>query len=80
MMENTLWELKTDQGCTISSLKEDCAMAQRLTELGFIPGEHTVKLLHNRGMAAFLLRGTLIALRRADAACVQVREDSHDGK
>ena len=80
MMENTLWTLGQDETCSVLEIKRGCAMARRLTELGFIPGERVTKLLHNRGMAAFSLQGTLIALRKTDAACVSVREVSHAGK
>ena len=39
-------------------------MRRRLMDLGFVEGQRVRKLLHNRGMAAYLVRGTLIALRR----------------
>ena len=66
-MKRTLWDLEPGERCTIAGL--DCAgtMRRRLMDLGFVEGQRVRKLLHNRGMAAYLVRGTLIALRRADA-------------
>ena len=49
-------------------------LSQRLQELGFTPGA-TVRLVAKAafgGAMAFQVRGSTIALRRADAACVEI--------
>jgi len=50
------------------------SLRSRLQELGFTPGA-SVRLIARAafgGALAFQLRGTTIALRRADAACVEL--------
>lgn len=53
-------------------------MAQRLTQLGFLPGTRVeCELISPAGdPAAYRVRGALIALRAADAQAVMVAPDS----
>ncbi|MGI6028933.1 MAG: FeoA family protein [Candidatus Heteroscillospira sp.] len=66
-MNTTLWNLELGSSGEISRLRGDTAARRRLMDLGFVPGARPRKLLENRGMAAWLIGGTLIALRREDA-------------
>ena len=71
-MENTLWTLELNHSAMIVRLCCTGAMRRRLMDLGFTEGETVCKLLENRGMAAYLIRGTLIALRRCDADSILI--------
>lgn len=72
-MQHTLWEAELDTGCAITHLACTGPMRRRLMDLGFVEGEQVRKLLQNRGMAAYLVRGTLIALRRGDAKKILIQ-------
>lgn len=69
-----LTELPLQTDAQISSLSGDEVVLQRLRELGFITGEP----VRVAGLAPFgepflvEIRGATIALRRSEAACVQV--------
>lgn len=55
-------------GCgEIRQVRTSGAMRRRLMDLGFVEGAKVKKLLSGRGIDAYLIRGTLIALRRDDA-------------
>ena len=73
-MKNTLWHLPPGGRGRINELRLSGAMARRLTELGFMEGETARKLLQNRSMAAYLIQGTVIALRRGDAMKIIAEE------
>lgn len=66
-MPNTLWNLEQDECGEIACLSASGAMRRRLMDLGFIEGMPVKKLLRSRGIAAYLICGTLIALRQDDA-------------
>lgn len=58
------------------------AMARRLMELGLIPGTrvYCVAVSPAGDPAAYLVRGTVIALRRRDAAGISlIREEKKEG-
>ncbi|WP_273281208.1 FeoA family protein [Methylibium petroleiphilum] len=73
-------ELKPGQHATVAALRlagaaVDAAVLQRLGELGFLPGE-PVRLLRRgpggREPLAVQVGDTMFALRRAEAACIEV--------
>ena len=76
----TLDQLSDGQHATVMALHSvspelDSAQLRRLGELGFLPGEPVQALRRGPGgrePIAVCIGDTLIALRRAEAACVQV--------
>lgn len=73
-MSRSLSQLRTNQEASIRQVTGPSSLSQRLQELGFTPGT-AVRLVAKAafgGAMAFQLRGSTIALRRADAACVEI--------
>ena len=71
----TLCSAPLNQLCTITEVSATDAFMDRLYSLGLIPGAE-VQLLAKiafGGPVAVSLRGSRIALRRQDAACIGVR-------
>lgn len=69
-----LSQMSNGQAAMIRDLGGHPTLRSRLQELGFTPGA-TVRLIARAafgGALAVQLRGTTIALRRADAACVEL--------
>jgi len=70
---HNLSQLGNGQEVSIRKVAGHSTLSQRLQELGFTPGA-TVRLVAKAafgGAMAFQVRGSTIALRRADAACVE---------
>lgn len=74
-MEHGLHEIDAGQGGTIALLTGEDAMTRRLADMGFTEGTSVGCLYKSPAgdPAAYLVRGTVIALRREDAARVEVR-------
>ncbi|MEK7393787.1 MAG: FeoA family protein [Fibrobacterota bacterium] len=73
-MSNNISALRTNQEASIRSVGGHSALRSRLNELGFTPGA-LVRLVAKAafgGAMAFQVRGSIIALRRADAACIEI--------
>lgn len=70
----TLAQLPENRSARISALRLSGGMRQRLRELGFIAGTRIICLHRVSGgaAAAYLVRGTVIALRRNDAERIEV--------
>lgn len=69
-----LSHLGNGQEASIRGLGGHATLRSRLQELGFTPGVN-VRLVAKAafgGAMAFQVRGSTIALRRADAACVEI--------
>ena len=72
--ESSLAELSPGGYGLVAELAVGGAMGCRLRDLGFLPGA-SVEALGKRPLGdpiAYLVRGTVIALRRRDAALVRV--------
>ena len=71
--------LKRDEAGVIAGLSARGGMRRRLMDLGFTPGARVEYVLAapGRGMRAYLIRGTLIALRESDAKTVLLQEARH---
>lgn len=72
-MECAMSRLRPGQYATVLGLDDHGPMRRRLMELGFVPGER-VECLFRSGLGdptAYGVRGTVIALRRPDAARVR---------
>jgi Fe2+ transport system protein FeoA len=70
---HNLSQLGNGQEVSIRKVAGHSTLSQRLQELGFTPGV-SVRLVAKAafgGAMAFQVRGSTIALRRADAACVE---------
>ena len=65
--------LTNGQESTVKKVTGKDEVRAFLRNLGFVEGEQVRKLLQNRGMAAYLVRGTLIALRRGDAKKILIQ-------
>lgn len=63
-------------GCTaaITDIGNPPSMKRRLLDLGFIPGTQVQCILksHHAESSAYLIRETVIALRKEDSALIQV--------
>jgi ferrous iron transport protein A len=73
-MSRNLTHLGNGQEARIRRVGGHSTLGQRLQELGFVPGS-SLRLVARAafgGAMAFQLRGSTIALRRADAACVEI--------
>ncbi|HQF54652.1 MAG TPA: FeoA family protein [Fibrobacteria bacterium] len=73
-MDRNISQLGNGQEASIRRVGGHSSLSQRLQELGFTPGA-TVRLVAKAafgGAMAFQVRGSTIALRRADAACVEI--------
>lgn len=73
-MTRNLSQMGKGQEVSIRSVGGHSTLRQRLQELGFTPGVN-VRLVAKAafgGAMAFQVRGSTIALRRADAACVEI--------
>lgn len=73
-----LSKLNIDQSAEIFWLSDHKPVSMRLLDLGFEPGTRVTCVL-KRGkdeLSAFLVKGTVIALRREDAEIVLVSEPS----
>lgn len=69
-----LCELKEKQTAVIKRLTAPAAFAERLRDMGFCEGEQAVcvRIAALRSPVLYLVKGTHIALRTADAAFVEV--------
>lgn len=72
-----LHEMKTGQTAVILSLDTEGSIRRRLIDLGLIEGTRVRCMLRKRRgeSAAFLIRGTVIALRREDACHIRIRPE-----
>ena len=70
----TLDALKVGDEATVDRLTSKCKMKGRLTSLGFCRGEKIACVMESPlgDPTAYLIRGTLIALRKSDARGVAV--------
>lgn len=65
-----LSSLGIGESCNILSIDTPGALRSRLMELGFISGAEVRCLHKNSGMTAYLISGSVIALRHTDAQCI----------
>lgn len=73
-MQMTLDALPLGKSAVVTALCSTRAERRRMLDLGFVPGAR-VRALHTAprsGPVAYGVRGTVIALRRADARRVQI--------
>ena len=70
----TMDRLAVDQSATVRAIGETCAMKTRLRDLGLVEGTAVRCVLKgpSGSLAAYEIRGAVIALRRQDAAAVLV--------
>ena len=68
----TLAALPVGETAGVSGISPDCGIKRRLTDLGFCRGEKVTCMFSSPfgDPSAYLIRGTLIALRRSDATRV----------
>ncbi len=76
-MDNTLARLAPGQCATIGALFAQGALRCRLLELGLLEGTKAqcLRAASKRGMLLFRVNGTLLALRRNDAALVSAEAE-----
>ncbi len=67
----TLCELVPGQRAVISGIVSENEGRRRLRELGMTDGETVECVLFRGGISAYLVKGSLIALRREDAEAVR---------
>lgn len=73
-MDGNISALGNHREATIRKVGGPAALRSRLYESGFTPGA-SVRLVAKAafgGAMAFQVRGSTIALRRADAACIEI--------
>lgn len=73
-MNSDLSRLGNGQEARIRRVGGHAALGRRLQELGFVPGTQVRRIAGAAfgGALAFRVRGSTIALRRDDAACVEI--------
>lgn len=71
----TLNQLPTGKRARVVRLSDECAMRDRLQDLGLLPGGHVTALMRSPlgDPTAFLICGAVIALRWEDAIGVEIR-------
>ena len=71
----TMDDLTEGQTAVVCGVAEDCPIQVRLQDLGLIVGTEVRCVLRapSGNPAAYDIRGTVLALRREDAAAVRVR-------
>lgn len=68
-----LSEIKEGERARIVTLNNESMMKRRLMELGFIPGTDIICTTgRKKGMQAYCVCGAVIAIRRRDAAEIEV--------
>ncbi|MBR5429982.1 MAG: ferrous iron transport protein A [Firmicutes bacterium] len=76
-MTDTLAALATGQTAVVREVADQGPLGRRLLDLGLVPGSG-VTCLGRAPLgdpAAYLIAGTVIALRRRDAACVRLEPE-----
>ena len=70
----TLAALPVGESADVCGIEPDCGIKRRLSDLGFCRGEKVTCVFSSPlgDPSAYMIRGTLIALRRSDAARVAV--------
>ena len=73
-LSGTLGKIPENRSARIAALRLSGGMRRRLRELGFIVGTRIICLhrVSDGASAAYLVRGTVIALRRNDAERIEV--------
>ncbi len=85
-MLTAMSELRKGEGGIIKSIEHIGNMRRRLIDIGFNVGERVTLIAHAPlgEPSAFYIKGSVIALRRADASLITViteeEEDGTDGK
>jgi ferrous iron transport protein A len=74
---NTLADLRTGQRCILDKLDLPEDLAQRLMELGFLPGNEVTlgRKAPGSGPRVYRVDGTEVALRQETARCLYIRRD-----
>ena len=69
--------LKAGEGGRIKGVRPGCGLSRRLMDLGFTPGARAECVLAapGRGMRAYKIRNTVVALRRRDAEDVLLEDE-----
>ena len=68
----TLNQLEQGKKAVIASVPETCRLFRRLRDLGIIEGSVISCVNRKKGIAAYFVRGTVIALRDCDTQCVEI--------
>ncbi|MBQ2061069.1 MAG: ferrous iron transport protein A [Oscillospiraceae bacterium] len=73
-MPRTLAQLPVGQSARITAVSLDGAKRVRLQDLGFLPGARVTALQESPfgDPVAYAVLDTVIALRRSDAACIEI--------
>jgi ferrous iron transport protein A len=77
LVVRTLADLPRGQRCILDRLDLPAELAQRLMELGFLPGNEVVpgRRAPGGGPRIFRVDGSEVALREETAACLYIRRD-----
>lgn len=72
-----LYELSVGGSAKVISLSEDVTICKRFRELGIIEGTEIKKVLISPlgDPSAYLIRGAVIAIRKADAGAISVKSN-----
>ena len=76
----TLDKVPTGDFATIIAVDTHLSLKQRLYDIGFVPNTK-IKVIHQSPSGnprAYLVRGTVIALRNCDAQRISVRVDNNE--
>ena len=73
-MENIVGmdSLKKNQTGQVKKISLNGKMRNRLNDLGLIEGTHIECLYRNKGISAYMIRGTVIAIRAEDTSQIKI--------
>ena len=69
-----LSQMKENQTGTITTISDNCCLSRRLCDMGFSPGQEIccTNVAATGSPAAYIIRGTKLALRKKDADMIGV--------
>lgn len=73
----SLDKIKINEKVKVLTVRDDSLIKRRLLDMGIIPGIDIEKVLAGpfKGISAYLVMGSVIALRDVDARCIEVEYD-----
>ena len=65
-------DLKIDDAGIITKMKADKNIKKRLIDIGLVTNSKVKKVLENKGMNAYEIKGAVIAIRKEDTKNIEV--------
>lgn len=80
--KNNLSDIPTNTICTVKSINASGLLRNRMLDIGIIPGTEikVIRRSSNNDIAAYLIRGAVIALRKKEASLINVNIINQQGE